>query len=112
MSEPQFTDAELHEAVEALSDPERFKSAEGAVARAAPALQRVLIGALDDGGWFGEGQETEVRRVLEIEDPAERAAALRALLTEETRLGMMVGVAVGWALREELSQTQENPGDG
>jgi hypothetical protein len=112
MSEPQFTDAELHHAVEALSDPERFRSAEGAVARAAPALQRVLIQALDDGGWFGEGQETEVRRVLEIEDERERSAALRALLTEETRLGMMVGVAVGWGLREELTRTGDDSSDG
>jgi hypothetical protein len=102
MPEPSFTDAELDAAVEALSDPERFRAAEAAVARAAPALQRVLIQALEQGGWFTEGHEAEIRRVLEIEEERERSAALRTLLTEEARLGMMVGVAVGWGLREEL----------
>jgi hypothetical protein len=102
MAEASFTDAQLDAAVEALSDPERFRAAEAAVARAAPALQRVLIQALDEGGWFSEGQEAQLRRVLAIEEERERSAAVRALLTEEARLGMMVGVAVGWGLREEL----------
>jgi hypothetical protein len=31
--------------------------------------------------------------------------AVRTLLAEEARMGMMVGVAVGWALAEELSDT-------
>ena len=35
-------------------------------------------------------------------DDAERAAALRTLLAEETRMGMLIGVAVGWALAQEL----------
>ena len=29
---------------------------------------------------------------------------MRALLAEEARMGMMVGVAVGWALKEEMSE--------
>jgi len=37
---------------------------------------------------------------------------VRALLAEEARMGMMVGVAVGWALREELSEKQETEGAG
>ena len=36
-------------------------------------------------------------------DPDERIAAVRALLAEEARMGMMVGVAVGRALKEEMS---------
>ena len=28
---------------------------------------------------------------------------MRALLAEEARMGMMVGVAVGWALKEEMT---------
>jgi hypothetical protein len=35
---------------------------------------------------------------------------VRTLLAEETRMGMMVGVAVGWALREELSRQDETRG--
>jgi len=32
---------------------------------------------------------------------------IRTLLAEEARMGMMVGVAVGWALAEELHQADE-----
>ena len=99
-----YSDAELEAAVEALSDPERFRVAESAVAAAAPALQRILAQALEAGGWFAEGHESELRKVLELEEGEERARALRTLLAEEARLGMMVGVAVGWALREELDR--------
>jgi hypothetical protein len=40
-------------------------------------------------------------------DPEERVGAVRALLAEEARMGMMVGVAVGWALKEEMTDIQE-----
>jgi hypothetical protein len=97
-----FSEAELADAVAALSEPGHLRDAEALVARAAPQLQNILAQALDAGGWFNEAHEGEVRRTLAIEDEAERATALRTLLAEETRMGMMVGVAVGWALREEL----------
>jgi len=32
---------------------------------------------------------------------------VRTLLAEEARMGMMVGVAVGWALAEKLSEQEE-----
>ena len=38
-------------------------------------------------------------------DEEERLTAVRTLLAEEARMGMMVGVAVGWALAEELAAT-------
>jgi hypothetical protein len=41
----------------------------------------------------------------------ERLAAVRTLLAEETRMGMMVGVAVGWALHEELSRQDQTEGE-
>lgn len=96
------SDAELEAAVEALAEPGRFEEAEALVARAAPQLQRILAEALESGGWFAESHETGVARALAIEDPEERSRALRILLAEEARMGMMVGVAVGWALAEEL----------
>ena len=80
------------------------RAAETAVAAAAPALQRILVQALEEGGWFTEDHAVEIRRALEIEDPEESSRALRTLLAEEARIGMMVGVAVGWALREELPE--------
>ena len=101
----KFTDEELDAALEVLADPERFREAEAVVARAAPGLQRVLVEALGAGGWFAESHETQARGVAAEADPDARLRALRTLLAEETRMGMMVGVAVGWALREYLGST-------
>ena len=39
-------------------------------------------------------------------DAEERLTAVRTLLAEEARMGMMVGVAVGWALAEELEKNE------
>jgi hypothetical protein len=94
---------ELEAAIERLLDPERFSEAERVVAQAAPQLQKVLASAMAAGGWFGEPHEAESLRAATIPDPDERIAAIRALLAEEARMGMMVGVAVGWALKEEMS---------
>lgn len=102
MSDPTFSEAELRAAVERLSDPERFREAEALVATAAPALQTVLVTALGSGGWFGESHQAETLKAATIPDEDRRLTAVRSLLTEETHLGMMVGVAVGWALRREL----------
>ena len=94
---------ELEAAIERLLDPERFSEAERVVAQAAPQLQKVLAAALAEGGWFGEPHEAETLKAATVPDPEERIAAVRSLLAEEARMGMMVGVAVGWALREEMS---------
>jgi len=100
-------ESEFEAAIERLGDPERFAAAERVVAQAAPQLQKVLAAALAEGGWFGEPHEAETLRVATVPDPEERLAAVRALLAEEARMGMMVGVAVGWALNEEMSQNPE-----
>jgi hypothetical protein len=98
----RFSDAELERALEALSEPDRFRAAENRVARVAPQLQRVLAQALQEGGWFDDAHESQVRRAAGAAEEAERLAALRTLLAEETRIGMLVGVAVGWELAREL----------
>jgi hypothetical protein len=97
----------LSAAIERLTDAERFADAERMVARAAPDLQRVLAAAMAEGGWFGESHEAEALRAATVPDPDERITAVRSLLAEEARMGMMVGVAVGWALKEEMTDTQE-----
>ena len=54
----------------------------------------------------------EVMAVIDSEDPEERADLIRTLLAEETRMGMLVGVAIGWALATELqtgNATEEKP---
>jgi len=99
------TDEQLETAIERLLDAERFAEAERLVARAAPQLQKVLAAALAEGGWFGESHAAESLRAATVPDPDERVAAVRSLLAEEARMGMMVGVAVGWALHGELNES-------
>jgi hypothetical protein len=103
--------ARLDAAIDALSDRERFREAESVVVAAAPKLHRILADALQEGGWFGEAHEAEVRKAATAETDDERLTALRTLLAEEARMGMMVGVAVGWALAEELSETTTDEED-
>jgi hypothetical protein len=109
LPERPFTDEELDRAVESLSDPERFRDAEARVARVAPQLQRILGEALQSGGWFGEAHESQVRKAATPPDERERVAALRTLLAEETRMGMLIGVAVGWELARELELRRSEP---
>jgi hypothetical protein len=104
VSAPSPTDAELDAAIAAINTPERMRNAQDLVTRAAPTLQRVLAAAITDGGWFDTGQDKLLREVADESDPAERLRAIRTLLAEETRLGMLVGVAVGFELSRELGQ--------
>jgi len=97
-----FTDAELDAAIEAITNPERLREAQDLVAQAAPSLQRVLAEALADGGWFDLAHEQAVREAAGTDDAQQRIRAVRKLLAEETRLGMLVGVAVGFELAREL----------
>jgi hypothetical protein len=105
--ERQFTDGEVDAALEALTDPERFREVERRVARFAPQLQRILAQALEAGGWFAEAHESEVGKAATAADERERATAIKTLLAEETRMAMMVGVAVGWELARELELKDE-----
>jgi Lon protease-like protein len=100
--ERQFTDAEVEAAIRALSDRERFRQAEQRVARVAPQLQKILAGALQEGGWFDEAHESQVLKAATTPDDEERLTAVRTLLAEETRLSMLVGTAVGYELAHQL----------
>jgi hypothetical protein len=97
-----FTDEQVDAAVRALSDPERFQGAERRLAELAPQLQRILAQAMHEGGWFDEAHESQVRAAATAEAEDERATRIRTLLAEETRMGMLVGVAVGFELAREL----------
>lgn len=112
MASRPYTDAELDAAVAAIADPARLGDAQDLVMRTAPALQRVLGVALQEGGWFDLGHSQAVEDAAAQEDPVARVRELRTLLTEETRLGMLVGVAVGFELARELGhadlETQGN----
>jgi hypothetical protein len=100
------SDDQLEAAIERLVDAERFAEAERVVSRAAPQLQKVLAAALAEGGWFGESHDAETLKAATVPDPEERLTAVRSLLAEEARMGMMVGVAVGWALHEQMNEIQ------
>jgi hypothetical protein len=98
----RFTAEQVDAAVAALSsDPERFVHSQEIVTHAAPGLQRVMNEALDAGGWFGEAHEAQLTGVASASEE-ERLSALRVLIAEETRLSMLVGVAVGLELAREL----------
>ena len=107
MPERPLSDAELDAAVQALSDPDRFKAAEARLTRIAPQLQRILNQALEEGGWFGEAHESQLLKAATEPDQDDRLRLLRTLVAEETRMGMMIGVAVGWELSRELDTNQQ-----
>lgn len=104
MSDRTYTAAEVDAAIEALMEPGGLEHAQEIVTHAAPGLEQVLAVALREGGWFENAHEAEVRRVSGEQDPEERARAMGAMVAEETRLGMFVGVAVGFALARELER--------
>jgi hypothetical protein len=106
-----LSDEQVEAAIRALSDPDRFRDAERLVSEAAPQLQNILTHALNEGGWFGPAHQSEVRAAAAEPDETTRATRIETLLAEETRMGMLVGVAVGWQLANELGTTIETEGD-
>jgi hypothetical protein len=108
--ERAYTDAEIDAALASLTGAERLREAQQLVARAAPQLHRVLDEALAAGGWFGDAHEQSVRGAAALEDPAAREQAIGTLVAEETRLGMLVGVAVGFELARTLDRRTATEG--
>ncbi len=109
MAEGVYSAAELDAAIAALSEPGRLREAQDLVARAAPALHRVLDEAIGEGGWFDSAHEQAVREAAAEDDPSLRARAVHTLIAEETRLGMFVGVTVGFELARELGRGAARP---
>ena len=100
-----YSDEEVEAAVQALAEPGRLEEAQGLVARTAPQLQRILNAALEESDWFGPAHVAEVRKATGADDPAQREVAVRTLIAEETRVSMLIGVAVGL----ELGRLLDNP---
>jgi hypothetical protein len=103
------TEAEIEAAVEALSDPGRLEEAQRVVGSAAPALQGILEQALTAADWFGSAHRAQVLEATGQEDTMERLDAVQRLIAEETRISMLIGVAVGYELAHVLN---ENQGEG
>ena len=110
MVDRAYTDAELEAAIAAIADPDRLRAAQDLVVRTAPALQHVLAAALEEGGWFDPAHSQAVQEATGHDDVAERFRAVQTMLAEETRLGMLVGVAVGFELARELGGEPGAPG--
>jgi hypothetical protein len=100
----RHTDAEIDAAIDALSDPRRLDEAQRLVTAKAPQLQRILDQALAEGGWFGSAHQAEVLKAAGNPDPDERLTAMQTLVAEETRISMLVGVAVGYELAQMLTK--------
>ncbi len=109
MPDRAYTDAELDAAIAQITDPTRLRDAQDVVLRATPSLQRVLAEAMAEGGWFDAGHEQLVREAIGEADAETRLRSIRTLLAEETRLGMLVGVAVGFELSRALDRTDPEP---
>ena len=101
-----YSDEEVDAAVASISAPGRLTEAQELVMRSAPSLQRLLATALADGGWFDAAHAQAVREAAGAADPTVREREVQTLVAEEARLGMMVGVAVGFQLARTLDATR------
>jgi hypothetical protein len=100
------TEAEIQAAVEVLSDPARLEEAERVVAAAAPQLQQILDQALHEAAWYDSAHQAQVMEATGLQDTVERLEAVQRLIAEETRVSMLIGVAVGYELAHVLNFRQ------
>jgi hypothetical protein len=108
----RYTAEQVDAAVAALAaEPERLGHAQELVTHAAPGLQRILNESLEAGGWFGAAHSEQVARAAGEADVEARVRAVQTLVAEETRIGMLVGVAVGFELARELARNTTTEGD-
>jgi hypothetical protein len=101
-----YSEAELEAAVAELLEPGRLEAAQQLVASAAPQLQGLLDRALAEADWFGFAHQAEVLKAAGTADPEARLRAVHTLIAEETRVSMLVGVAVGFELGRLLPGTR------
>lgn len=108
MSDAEKPNSELEEVLQELAEPQGFDGIEERMAAVAPQLQSLLDGALSAGGWFDDAHESMVLKTATQPDADQRIAEVRNFVLEQTRLGMLVGVAVGWELAERLEARRSN----
>ncbi|MFY9264411.1 MAG: hypothetical protein WAO61_03170 [Solirubrobacterales bacterium] len=102
----------IDEILAQLAEPGGFDGADRRIGEIAPQLQGTLDAALGAGGWFDEAHESAVLKASTAPDQDARIVAVRQLVLEQTRLGMLVGVAVGWEIAERLEQRRSGSGYG
>lgn len=112
MAQRRYSAEQVDAAVRELAlGGERFAHAQEIVTHAAPGLQQILGEALRAGGFFDAAHDAEVARVAAIEPADRRLTGVRTLVAEEARIGMLVGVAVGLGLGEELRRSSGDEDD-
>lgn len=94
--------AEIESVIAEMSEESGFDAVEERLTAVAPQLTGLLDDALRAGGWFDDAHESIVLKTATNPDADARIAELRNFVLEQTRLGMLVGVAVGWELAERL----------
>jgi hypothetical protein len=102
-----YSDAALDAAIAALTRPGALDEAQRVVSERAPQLQGILDQALSEADWWGSAHQAEVLRAAGVADPDERLLAVRRLIGEETRVSMLIGVAVGYALARRLASSEQ-----
>ena len=112
MSRGTYSAEQVDAAVAALADGERYSHAQEIVTHAAPGLQKILGEALSAGGFFEPAHEGEIDRVAALEPVDERRSAIAVLAAEESRVAMLVGVAVGLELAAELESRASTEEEG
>lgn len=109
---PVYSEQDVAAALQALSDPELLEDAQRLVTNSAPQLQRILDEALRSADWYGSAHRAEVVKAAGVADPDERMSAVGNLVDEETRVSMLIGVAVGFELAHQLMErTASEQGD-
>lgn len=101
---------QLDAIIQELAEPHGFDAIEDRLAGVAPQLQKLLDGALSEGGWFDDAHEAMVLKTATNPDQEARIAELRNFVLEQTRIGMLVGVAVGWEIAERLDARRSDEG--
>lgn len=101
----------LEEIIDQLGAKQGLDAVERRLASVAPKLQKLLDDALHAGGWFDEAHEGLVLKTATHPDEDGRIEQLRSFVIDQTRLGMLVGVAVGWEIAERLATDEELPVD-
>jgi hypothetical protein len=77
------------------------------VAAAAPQLQGILDEALAAAEWYGSAHRAAVLEAAGKPDVDERLTAVHRLIAEETRVSMLIGVAVGYELAHTLPDRKD-----
>ncbi|MFY9489241.1 MAG: hypothetical protein WAP35_11190 [Solirubrobacterales bacterium] len=104
--------AAIEQILAELAGPGGFEGADARIGDIAPQLQSTLDAALSAGGWFDDAHEAAVLKATTAPDEDVRLIAVRQLVLEQTRLGMLVGVAVGWEIAERLEKRRSDTNEG